>query len=155
MQQRKPLHPLRFHPQGLDPFLFPMVMWSFVRTGSPGIRKTRVMRKPRDSEVDNTPFQLCSGENMLNGCLCVRVRVYMLSKGSLFRKRTKYSAFCGFLRRALLESQQDQHFNAPASFIPSATSYVPALCQALNGRLFGTTPSCFAENCWTVASLPY
>ena len=47
-------------------------------------------------EVDGTPFKLVSGENMLNKCLCVKIRVYLSSK-SFLRNITKYCAFCGFL----------------------------------------------------------
>lgn len=40
------------------------------------------------------------------------------------------------------------------SFVTSAVSYAPAVCQALCGSHFGSIPSCFAENWGTAAPLP-
>lgn len=74
---------------------FSTVIRSSVRT-SPWIRETRVV-EAKGPEVEGTPFKLSSGENILSECMCVRVREYMLSKGSFLSSTTKYCAFCSFL----------------------------------------------------------
>lgn len=71
--------PLRFHLQGPYPYFFLLVTWSFVRTIFPWRQKTRVMRKERESYVDNTLFKLFSRENVLNGwvLMCQSLGVYV------------------------------------------------------------------------------
>lgn len=66
-------------------------------------------KEAEDPEVNSTPFQLFSGENMLSGCLCVKVQVLMLCQWVFLRKKSW--AFSGFLWHNPLEPYFGQHFD--------------------------------------------